>query len=102
MPIKDSAAARAMAAARKTRAGGRPRKKQRCPKCGARCAGARLAREHCRTPRATIWANKATGELSAGAMKKELRRLEKIASGPSTKVKVEALRMPPRSPRPPA
>ena len=43
-------AARKLAALRKTH-GGPPKKKTRCPKCRAWCAGAREAREHCRGKR---------------------------------------------------
>lgn len=39
--------ARRMAALRKTRAGGAPRKPTPCPKCGALCAGYNIARVHC-------------------------------------------------------
>jgi hypothetical protein len=39
--------AREMAAARKTNAGGRPRKPTPCPKCGKRCKSARQAQGHC-------------------------------------------------------
>jgi hypothetical protein len=40
-------AARKMAAARKTCAGGRPRKETPCRKCGATCASETLSRVHC-------------------------------------------------------
>jgi hypothetical protein len=39
--------ARKMAAKRKTKAGGRPRKPTDCPKCGAGCASYRKAMGHC-------------------------------------------------------
>jgi len=42
-----SRAARKMAAARKTYAGGRPRIPTPCPKCGRPCASARKAQAHC-------------------------------------------------------
>jgi hypothetical protein len=39
--------ARDMQSARKTRAGGRPKKPTHCPKCRQLCPGARLANVHC-------------------------------------------------------
>ena len=39
--------ARKLAALRKTRGGGRPRKITPCPKCGAECQSARQAQAHC-------------------------------------------------------
>jgi hypothetical protein len=48
MPRKLTArAARKMQAARKTKAGGRPRVPTNCPKCGAECDSARAALGHC-------------------------------------------------------
>lgn len=44
----------ALAALRKNHRGGRPFRPQPCPRCGAPCASAVLARAHCRVPRATI------------------------------------------------
>lgn len=49
-----SDAARALNAMRKTHAGGRPKKPTPCPRCGAKCAGARAARDHCRQARGEV------------------------------------------------
>lgn len=48
MSISTTSAARKMAAARKTHAGGRPAKRTRCAKCGEWCDSAREARAHCK------------------------------------------------------
>jgi hypothetical protein len=48
MPRKlTTSEARNMAAARKTRGGGRPRVPRPCPKCGMPCESARKALAHC-------------------------------------------------------